>query len=143
MLQTTQVLAEPRGAKITHKLTTWWAKIWVIFLRFQVLQLLVGAQKWRMRQKIILYSTLADTAPVKKTQLAIWPTYGVFDKRPKTNLSSNSHWHQDVPILHILVRIFGPHLACALGVLELQPHLPGIPDRLQEIDQVLTVETHH
>ena len=56
---------------------------------------------------------------------------------------SDPHRHQDVPVLHILIRILGPHLPRALGVLELQPNLSGIPDGLQEIDQVLAVETHY
>jgi hypothetical protein len=48
----------------------------------------LGAEKsfYALFFKIILYSTLADTAPVKKHhKLAIWPTYGVFDSHlPET-----------------------------------------------------------
>src|SRR3979490_1731686 len=80
-------------------------------------------------------------------KMARAPNYPLFDtcggRRRGAYLSSDSHWHQDVPVFHIFVRVFRPHLSSALGVLELKPHFPGISDRLQKIDQVLAVETHY
>ena len=70
------------------------------------------------RRKVMVYST-ASTADPK---------------------ASDPHGHQDVAVLHVLVGVFGAHLAGGLRVLELQAHFAGVADGLQEVDQVLAVE---
>ena len=54
--------------------------------------------------------------------------------------SSDPHRHQHIPVLILGIRVFGPHLACGLRVLELQPHLALVAERFEEVENVAGVE---
>src|ERR1700683_3606963 len=53
--------------------------------------------------------------------------------RQKPSFRSDAHGHQDVAVLVLGVGIFGAHLAGGLRVLELEAHLAGVVEGLEEV----------
>ena len=72
----------------------------------------------------------------QRREVIEWPR----GKRSHKRITSDAHRHQHVAVLVLGVWIFGPHLAGRLRVLELQPNLARIVERLEEVENVAGVE---
>ena len=63
-------------------------------------------------------------------------------RRGKCRCASYPHGHQHIAVLVLGFGILWAHLAGGLRVLEFEPHLACVIERLQEVENVAGVEAH-